>query len=62
MSEQFGFHQRVGDRAGVDRDKRVVRARTLLMNRARHQFFAGAGLALNQNREVGVGDLADLFN
>jgi hypothetical protein len=31
------------------------------MNRARHQFFAGAGLAVNQNIGVAVGEIVHLI-
>ena len=61
MAEELGFEERFGERAAVDRDKRPRGAVAVLMNRARHQFLAGAALADDQDRRVGCRGVRDLF-
>ena len=53
MAEQRGFHQRLGDRAAIDGDERLGAALAGAVDRARDQFLAGAGFALDQRRDVG---------
>ena len=49
VAEQFGFEQFGRDRRGVERDKRLAGTRTVLVQRARHQFLAGARFAGDQH-------------
>ena len=53
VAEEIRFEQRLGDRAAVERDEPLTAARAVVMNRARHDFLAGAGLAGDQDRAVG---------
>ena len=55
VAEELGLQQGLGDRAAIDGHERRVLAPTLVMDRARHQLLAGAALALNQDRHVGLG-------
>jgi hypothetical protein len=59
MTEQLAFEERVGDRAAVDRDERAAAALAQVMDRARDQFFAGPGLAMDQHRGVARRNAAD---
>ncbi|MGY3344827.1 hypothetical protein ACVWYK_003596 [Bradyrhizobium sp. USDA 4470] len=54
MAEQFGLDQVARDRRHVDRDERPVAALAVIMQRARHQFLTGAGLARDHHGEVGL--------
>jgi hypothetical protein len=49
VAKQFALEQRLGNRRAIHRDERFIRAVAVLVNRARHQFLAGAGLAANQH-------------
>ena len=49
VAEQFAFEQILRDRAAIDRDERRLGARAMLVNRARDQFLARAGLTANQH-------------
>ncbi|MNK63583.1 hypothetical protein D3C87_828030 [compost metagenome] len=49
MTEQFRFHQRLGKRPAIDRDKRPMTAVAEVMNMPRYQLFAGAGLTDDQH-------------
>ena len=53
VPEQLGLEQRLGHRAAVERDELLVLARRVLVDRARHQFLARAGLAQHQDRARG---------
>ena len=59
VAEEFGFKQRFGQRAAVDRNERPVGARAVMMNRARDQFLARARLALHKDVRVRRRDLFD---
>ena len=59
VAEEFGFEQVARDRRGVDGDEGRVLARAVAVQRARHQFLAGAGFAVDQHRGVGGGQAAD---
>jgi hypothetical protein len=48
-----------GIAAGVDRHERAAGARRMLVQRARHQFLAGAGLAGDHHRHVALREPAD---
>ena len=54
MAEQFGFDEVARDRRHVDGDERTVAALAVVMERAGDQFLAGAGLAGDHHREVGL--------
>ena len=49
VAEQLALEQRVDDRRAVDRDERLACAGPGLMERARGEFLAGAGLAADQH-------------
>ena len=57
VAEEFGFDQVLGDRRAIDRDEGAVGARSAVVAGAREQFLAGAGLALDQDRDVAADDL-----
>ena len=59
MAEQFGLQQVLRDGCGVDGDKRAAGALGMLVQRARHQFLAGTGLAGDQHRDVALRQAAD---
>ena len=59
MAEQLGLQQVLRDRRGVDGDERAVGARRMLVQRARHQFLAGAGFAGDHHRHVALRQAAD---
>ncbi len=56
VTKQLGLEQRLGQRAAVDRDERAVTHRRAAVQKLRHAFLAGAGLARDQH---GVGLLGD---
>ena len=62
VAEQLRFDQRLRDGRAVDGDKRHVAPRAGAMDGARHQLFAGPGLAGNQHRAAGGGDRLDASN
>src|SRR6185503_17294715 len=45
VTEKLGFEQRLGNGAAVDRDEALRASRTAVMDRARGELLAGAGLA-----------------
>ncbi|MNR66796.1 hypothetical protein D3C85_1904820 [compost metagenome] len=57
MTEQFGLHQAFGERAAVDRDKRIVAPGAEVVQVTGHQFLAGAGFADDQHAGITGGDL-----
>ena len=59
MTEQFAFQKTFGNGPAIDRDKWLVPADTVLMDHVGHQFFAGAALALDQNRGTAGADAID---
>ena len=50
VTEEFALQQRLGKCAAVDGDEGFGGARRTNVNRARHQFFTGAALAVDQHR------------
>ena len=56
VAEQLGLEQRLRQRAAVDRDEPLVAARAVVVDRARDQLLAGAGLAVDQDRARRRGD------
>ena len=61
MPEQLAFRHALRQRRTVQIDQRIGRPRRPLMNRFRHQFFAGAGFAANQHVQIRRGDDINLF-
>src|SRR5207247_9932200 len=59
VAEELGLHQRLGNRAAVDRHERAVATRALLVDRVRDQLLAGSALAGDQYGRDAVGSLAD---
>ena len=56
VAEQLRLEQRLGDRRAVHLDQRHVALRAAVVDRARHQLLAGAGLAGDEHRALGLGD------
>ncbi|OQB95990.1 MAG: hypothetical protein BWX80_04228 [Candidatus Hydrogenedentes bacterium ADurb.Bin101] len=50
MTEQFGFHEGLGDGGTVDHDKGFLCPRSLEVNVPGDKFLARAGFALDENR------------
>ena len=59
VAEEFALQQGSGNRGAVQLYKRSLAARTLVVNGAGDDFFAGAGFALNQGHGVALGDHAN---
>ena len=59
MTKQFAFKQRVGQCAAVHRREGEIAAAAEIVQCARGQFLAGAGLALDQRRRVDVAKTLD---
>src|SRR5690606_6496766 len=59
VAEQLALEQGVGDRRAVDRHERGRAADTATMERARDQLLAGAALAGDQYRRVGLARAGD---
>ena len=53
VSEEFALEQRLGQRAAVNGDQRMESSRAGMVDRARHQFLAGAAFARDQHGRVG---------
>ena len=49
MSKELAFNKVLWNRATIDGDEGFTMARPVQMDRSRHQFFAGAALAGDQN-------------
>src|SRR5687768_6188026 len=62
VTKKLRLEQRLGNRAAVERDERLVTARALLMHRARDQLLAGARLTQHQHGEARSGDGAHLLD
>ena len=56
VAEQFGFDQAGRDRRAVDGDEGAVAARPAVMKGLGEDFLAGAGFALDQQRDVEADD------
>ena len=59
VAEELARDERRRERAAVDDDERAARARALVVERACDQLLAGAGLAHEQHRRVGLRGAAD---
>ena len=57
MAKQLGLDEILGDRSAVDHHVRASCARTRFVHCFTREFLAGAGLAQNEHRRVGRGDL-----
>ncbi len=56
VAEQFAFENVLAQRRAIQRHKRLVLPRAVLVDGLGHQLLAGAGLALDQHAGVGRGD------
>ncbi len=59
MAEQFRFQEIRGEGRGVQGDEGLAGARTVPMQRARHEFLARPRFAGDQHRHAGAGQSAD---
>ncbi len=59
VSEQLALDERFRHRADVDGDERAVASRAQAVDGPGDQLLARAALSLDEDHEVGVGDLAD---
>ncbi len=57
MAEHLALEDGLGHRAAIQRDKRAFGTAGQRMQAARHQFLAGAGLAVDHHRHVGGRDI-----
>ncbi len=57
VAEELALEERVGERAAVLRHEAALLARARIMDGARDEVLARAGLAGEQHRRVGLGDL-----
>src|SRR5262249_42453152 len=55
VTKELALEQRLGERCAVDGDKWTRGALPCAMDSARHQLFAGTGLALDEHRDRGRG-------
>ncbi len=55
VAEQLGLQQVAGDGGHIQRNEGLVRPRAVSVQGAGDQFLAGAGLAVDQHRDVGAG-------
>ena len=62
VAEQLRLDQRVGDRAAVHGDERLLAPAAQMMDRPGHELLARAGFALDEDRERRVGHLFDLLD
>ena len=59
VAEQLRFEQVGRERRRVERDERLRGARAVPVQRARHEFLAGARLARDEHRHAGAREAAD---
>ena len=59
VSEELGLEEVGGNRRGVERDEGLAGARAVIVQRARHELLAGAGLAHHQHGHGGARQAAD---
>ena len=57
MAEQFRFDEILGNRAAIDRDQRLLRARAGGVDGIGDDFLADAAFPLDQHRHAGTGGL-----
>ena len=56
VAEQHRLEHRFGHRRAVDRHERTVAARAAIVDEAAQHFLAGSGRAVDQHRDVAVGE------
>jgi hypothetical protein len=61
VAEQFAFEQSGRYRRTVELYERFIPARAGIVNRARDQFFTGAGFAEDKYRRIGFGNGTNLI-
>ncbi|MCG3119097.1 MAG: hypothetical protein ALAOOOJD_01428 [bacterium] len=61
VTQKFAFQQGLRNRGAIDRKKSLIRAPAVLVNRARHQFLAGAAFAHQEHPHIAGGHPADHF-
>src|SRR5262249_45439900 len=61
VAEELAFEQIERNRRGIQLDERAAAPRADVVNRARNQFLAGAGFALDEHRALSPRDQFDLF-
>ena len=61
MAEHFTFKQSGGNSTEIDFYKRLITARTVLMDRLGDQFLTRAAFTKYQNRRVSPADTSDSF-
>ena len=59
MTKQLRLNQVVGNGSHIQGNKCRVAARAVFMQRVGNQLFAGAGLAINQHGDIGIGETAN---
>lgn len=59
MAEQFRFEQILGNCRRIQRNERTICARAVLVQRTRHQFLAGTGLAGDHYGDVRLRQATD---
>src|SRR6185295_8388364 len=59
VAEQLAFDQLAAERGAVHLDHRLAAARAAVVQRVGDQLLAGAALAADQHRHVGIGHLGD---
>ena len=60
-TEEFAFEKSRSNRPTIDSHERLLFTAAVLVDHAGEDLFARAGLAFNQNRRVGGGDLEDVL-
>lgn len=56
MAEEFTLDQIARQRRTIDLDQRLIPSATQFVKSAGNEFLAGAGLAQDQNRGIGLRD------
>ena len=59
VPKQLALQQVLRNRGGVNRNERLGGARAVTVQRARHQFLAGARFAVDEHRRMRLGKTAD---
>src|SRR5713101_4185043 len=59
VTEELRFYEGLGESGQVHRDEGLVFPGPLVVDGARHEFFAGAALPRDQNRRCGASNLCD---
>ncbi|MNE19997.1 hypothetical protein D3C80_1130990 [compost metagenome] len=61
MAEKLALQQFRGNRRAVDRNERLIGARALIVDQARDQLLAAAGLSADVYRRMAAGQFGDVF-